>query len=80
MPTVEPRLYNHRTVARMIDIDTETLRGWVNEDPSVWPQPVAIINNTWFFDAAVIEHWMRHGAWPEGTHFKHDPRRERTRR
>jgi hypothetical protein len=41
------KLLTHRTVARMVDIDTETLREWVAVGE--WPEPHAIVRQTWFY-------------------------------
>jgi hypothetical protein len=64
----EPRLLTHRDVAAMISVDTETLREWVA--CGEWPQPVAVIRQTWFYHAHAIEHFIETGTWPEGTRFK----------
>lgn len=61
-------LLTHRTVARMCDLDTETLRKWVAN--GVWPEPHSIIQQTWFYPSEAIVHYVQHGVWPEGTKFR----------
>jgi hypothetical protein len=63
-----PRLLTHREVAALVSIDTETLREWVAEGE--WPEPLAVIKQTWFYKADQVDHFTRTGAWPEGTKFK----------
>lgn len=63
------RLLTHRTVAQLCDCDTETIRDWVAIGE--FPEPRAIIKNTWFYDADMIETWIETGRWPEGAKFKH---------
>lgn len=65
---MKPRLLTHRTVAQMMDVDTETLRDWVADGE--FPEPVAVISRTWFYDQAVVEEFIETGRWPEGTKFK----------
>jgi predicted DNA-binding transcriptional regulator AlpA len=62
------RLLTHREVAARVSIDTETLRGWVADGE--WPEPLAIIKQTWFYPAGQIEHFIATGQWPDGTKFK----------
>jgi uncharacterized protein YeaC (DUF1315 family) len=62
------KLLTHRTVARMVDIDTETLREWVAVGE--WPEPHAIVRQTWFYRADAIDHFLETGRWPDGTKFK----------
>jgi predicted DNA-binding transcriptional regulator AlpA len=62
------RLLTHRTVAKLIDIDTETLRIWVAEGE--FPRPHSIIKQTWFYPADQIDHFLESGTWPEGTAFR----------
>jgi predicted site-specific integrase-resolvase len=63
-----PKLIPHRKVAKWLSIDTETLRRWVVAGE--FPEPHGIIKQTWFYRASMIEHYMKHGSWPEGTRFK----------
>jgi hypothetical protein len=63
-----PDLLTIRTVARRADLDTETIRKWVAAGE--FPEPRAIIKNTWFFDARVILHWLDTGLWLESARFK----------
>jgi hypothetical protein len=61
-------LMTHRTVARLCDLDTETLRKWVAN--GVWPEPHSIIQQTWFYPSDVILFFVQNGTWPEGTKFR----------
>jgi hypothetical protein len=58
----------HRTVARLCDLDTETLRKWVAKGR--WPEPHSIIEQTWFYPTDLIHHYIHTGGWPEGTKFR----------
>ena len=66
--SVKPRWITHREVAGLVSIDTETLRAWVAAGE--WPEPIAIIRNTWFYPADTIDRYLSTGVWPEGTKFK----------
>lgn len=63
----QPRLYTHRTVAKLLGISTETLRAWVAAGE--FPKPLAKIQRTWLYESAAIDHWVKTGIWPEGTRF-----------
>ena len=63
-----PKLLTHREVAGLLSVDTETLRGWVAEGD--FPEPRAIIRQTWFYPADWVRHFIDTGSWPEGTKFK----------
>jgi hypothetical protein len=63
-----PRLLNHRTVARLVDVPTGTLLDWIGK--GVWPEPHAIVERTWFFVADQVEAWLATGTWPPGTRFR----------
>jgi predicted DNA-binding transcriptional regulator AlpA len=69
------RLLTHRSVAAMFDIDTSTVRKWVVA--GMFPRPHSIIGRTWFYDAAVIDHYLKTGGWPDGVHFNGISRRQR---
>lgn len=62
------RLLTHRSVATMLDVDTETLRDWVAAGE--FPEPRSIVAQTWFYDARAVEQFVERGTWPEGTRFK----------
>lgn len=62
------RLITHRSVAEMLDLNTTTLRNWVALGE--FPEPHSVIAQTWFYDAAVIEHYVRTGRWPDGARFR----------
>lgn len=64
----QPRLLTHREVARLVSIDTETLREWVAAGE--WPEPLAVVRQTWFYPLHSVEHFIETGTWPEGTRFK----------
>lgn len=61
------RLLTHRTVAAMMDVTTQSLRGWVERGE--FPLPHSVIAATMFYEAARVESYIRTGAWPEGTRF-----------
>lgn len=67
-PRSKSRLLTHRSVASLADIDTETLRDWVAAGE--FPEPKAIIKQTWFYDAETIEHWLETGEWLSSARFK----------
>lgn len=67
-PRVEKQLINHRKVAEAIDVDTETLRKWVEEGD--FPAPHADIKTTWLYDKAMIDHWLATGTWPAEAKFR----------
>jgi hypothetical protein len=62
------KLLTHRTVARMVDIDTETLREWVAVGE--WPEPHAIVRQTWFYKSNLIDHFLETGEWLPEAKFK----------
>jgi hypothetical protein len=62
------QLVSHRTVAKVCDIDTETLRDWVASGD--FPQPHSVIRATWMYDKAIIDHWLETGAWPKEAKFR----------
>lgn len=62
------RLLTHRTVARLCDLDTETLRKWVAKGE--WPEPHSIIQQTWFYRAELIEYYIQHRQWPDDAQFR----------
>jgi predicted DNA-binding transcriptional regulator AlpA len=64
----QARLLTHRSIARLCDVDTETIREWVARGE--WPEPHAIVERTWFFAKSVVDYWLETGRWPEGTKFK----------
>ncbi len=62
------QLINHRSVAKVFDIDTETLRDWVVRGD--FPRPHSIIQQTWFYDKAIIDHRLETGHWPTEAKFR----------
>jgi predicted DNA-binding transcriptional regulator AlpA len=64
-------LLTHRTVAKRLDIDTETLREWVAAGE--FPRPRAIVRKTWLYPRDWIEHYIDTGGWPEGAEFRGCP-------
>jgi predicted DNA-binding transcriptional regulator AlpA len=65
---LRPRLLTHREVARLVSIETDTLRDWVAIGE--WPEPVAIVQRTWFYRIADVDHFIETGTWPEGVRFR----------
>jgi hypothetical protein len=70
-----PKLITQRQMAKLISIDTATLRGWVQKGE--WPQPHSVVEQTWFFRAADFEYFLAEGVWPEGVRFNRPARRPR---
>ena len=64
----DKQLINHRTVAKVLDITTETLRGWVAKGD--FPRPHSIVQATWLYDKAIIDHWLDTGRWPPNASFR----------
>lgn len=63
----KPEWFTHRTVATLLDVDTETLRDWVEKGE--FPRPITTVSQTLFYRAEVINHYLRNGTWPPGTDF-----------
>jgi hypothetical protein len=64
----QARLLTHRSIARLCDVDTETIREWVARGE--WPEPHAIVERTWFYPAEAVNCFLDTGRWPEGMRFK----------
>ena len=60
--------YTHRTVAKLLDIDTETLRKWVRQ--GMFPLPLAVNGQTLFYKISWIDHYLKFGTWPDGVAFE----------
>ena len=67
------RLLTHRSVADLLDVDTSTIRNWVVKGQ--FPRPHSIIGQTWFYDAAVIDNYLKTGCWADGVRFNDTPER-----
>ena len=65
---VDKQLINHRTVAKACDVDTGTLRDWVARGE--FPEPHCVIQSTWLYDKALIDHFLETGRWPSTAKFK----------
>lgn len=63
-----PQLLTHRSVATLMDIEASTVRKWVASGR--FPEPVAVIGKTWFYDADVIHFYLKHHRWPDGVQFR----------
>ena len=64
-----PRLITHGRVAKLVEMDTVTLRRRVARGE--WPEPHYVLNDRcWYYRLDMIEHFIEHGTWPEGTRFK----------
>lgn len=57
----KPRLMPHKQVAELCGITTEALRDWVAKGN--FPEPHAIIGQTWLYKADLIEHWIETAEW-----------------
>ncbi len=68
------RLINHRSIAAMMDIEPRTITGWVSI--GMFPEPHSIIKRTWFYDAAMIEHYIKTGRWSDHARFRSAPLRQ----
>jgi hypothetical protein len=67
--TTIPTLISHRRLAERLDVDTETLRNWVQLGE--FPEPVAMVSQTWFYRETDIAYWIANrGRWPDGTRFR----------
>jgi hypothetical protein len=66
-----PHLINHRRLAERLDVDTETLRGWVERGE--FPRPSCVVSRTWLYHEAVVAQWVASGTWPEGVRFNSQP-------
>jgi phage terminase Nu1 subunit (DNA packaging protein) len=59
---------NHRTVADLFDVDTETLRKWVRN--GIFPEPHDTLGQTWLYRAEWIDFYVENRRWPEGVKFR----------
>lgn len=58
----------HRTVARLLDIDTETLRKWIKQGK--FPRPITENGQTLFYKESWIDHHLKDGTWPDEVTFE----------
>lgn len=67
-PKLQPRLINHRDIAKLIGVSTEVLIQWVGVGE--FPEPIAVVRRTWLYPVDLIESWIRTGQWDGSAKFK----------
>lgn len=55
-----PRLVNHRHLAELMGVATETIRGWIDSGHLVSHSRVG---KTYFFRSEDVEHYFKTGRW-----------------
>lgn len=57
-----PALMTHRELARRVGVSSTLLRRWV--DRGVYPRPHSVVEQTWFYRVADVDHYLATGSWP----------------
>lgn len=61
-------LIKHREVVERASMSLAEIKR--NIDKGEWPLPHSVIERTYRWKRSIIEHWLKHGEWPEGAAFR----------
>jgi hypothetical protein len=67
-PTPKQRMVTHRDLARLLGVSTSVIRLWVQRGE--FPEPTAIVAQTWLYNLRAVESFINTGRWPAGTRFR----------
>jgi|GEM_PF-5105183 len=61
-------LITHRDVAKLCGTTPRRIREWATRGQ--WPEPHSVVEQTWFYRADLIKHYLDNGRWPEWAVFR----------